>query len=405
MDVESSTTATADRAGRGAWLLLFVLSGNMLLDSIEGSVVLLAVPEIGRSLGASSATTQWLLSGFALGFAAFIVLGPAITARWGTRKVYLGAMVVFTVASLLGGLTEDIGLLIATRVLKGGCVALTAPLGLALIGAAFPDATRQRRAVLTYALFGAAGFTVGLVLSGVLTGIDWRWTFLAPAPVALALLLVGSGLITHAPAQPRRGLSGRVRERGLLLRSTFGAAALNGAYIGLLLVISVQLDERRWAPWQIALALLPACVPLVISVPFAGRLIAWFGTVRLIAAGAGAALLAGVLALWRSGGGPYMSAMLPALLLVGIALVLSFAALNTQAAAGTAPDDRPAAVAFFQTGVQLGAAALLVPVGVLLAGTDSYRPALIAVVAAAFLCCATAAAGLWADRSEREVRP
>ncbi len=102
-------------------------------------------------------------------------------------------MLVFTVASLNGGLADDIGLLIATRVIKGGCVALTAPLGPALIGAAFPDAARQRRAVLTDALFGAAGFTVGLLLSGVLTGIDWRWTFLAPAPVALALLLIRPG--------------------------------------------------------------------------------------------------------------------------------------------------------------------------------------------------------------------
>ncbi|GAB2630722.1 MFS transporter [Nocardia goodfellowii] len=391
------------RAERGKWVLLFVLSGNMVLDSIEGSVLLLAMPAIGRQLGVPLATTQWMLSGFAFGFAAFIVLGPALTARWGRRAIYLGAMLAFTVASVAGGVVENTAVLIAARVVKGCCVALTAPAGLALISTAFPDGPRQRRAVTIYSLFGASGFTIGLLLSGSFAEWDWRWTFLAPAAVALVLLLVAPKVIPSAPAPRLPRLTAAVLRDGSLMRSTLGAATLNGAYIGLLLLISIQLSERyEWPSWQIAVALLPACVPLVISVPFAGGLVRRFGTVRLIAIGAGAAVLGDLLYLWRPVPAPYPAGLLPVLLLIETGLVLSFAALNMQSTSTIEPRLRPVAVACYQTGVQLGAGVLLAVTGILLSAAGSYRPALLVIAAAGALGCGIAVAGLRKNLPERE---
>ncbi|WP_461030957.1 MFS transporter, partial [Streptomyces sparsus] len=200
------TPATGHLTGtappRWLWALLFVLAGNMLLDALEVSVVLVALPAIAAEYGLGIGAVQWVMSGFALGFGAVLMLGPRITARFGRRRVYLLALAVFAAASLVGGLTDSSALLVATRVVKGVCAALTAPTGLAIIATTFPEGPRARRAVSVYSLFGAAGFTVGLLLSGALTELSWRWTLLFPAPVALLLLFAGWRLIPGDPARP-----------------------------------------------------------------------------------------------------------------------------------------------------------------------------------------------------------
>ncbi|MFI9306195.1 MFS transporter [Streptomyces triculaminicus] len=398
------TTTAARTAATGAgrwdgrlWTLLFILSGNMVLDAIEVSVVLVALPSIGADLGMSPLTVQWLMSGFALGFAALLPLGAWITARWGRRRAYLAAMAVFAAASVAGGLADGPALLIATRILKGLCAALTAPTGLAIISTTFRDGPDQRRAVSVYSLFGAAGFTMGALLSGALLEAGWRWTFLFPAPVALALMLLGLGLLppdppaTGAPAGPRPGL---LRD-GRLRRSALGAASLNGTYAGLLLLVTFQCQERfGWAPWKCALALLPACVPLAVTVPFAGRLVARHGTARLVALGALTPFAGCALYLWRPEGRPYATAMLPVLLLVEAGFVLAFAALNMQATATVPAAQRGRAVPLYQTGVQLGGVLTLPAVGALLTTHDGYRPALSLLTAVSAVGLVTAVAGL-----------
>lgn len=301
---------TTERASAGhTWALLLVLSGNMVLDATEVSLVLVALPAIGNDLGLSLLTVQGLMSGFALGFAALLTTGPRLAARFGRRRVYFAAMLGFALASVAGGLADGPALLIATRVVKGACAALTAPMGLAIIGTAYPEGPERRRAVSVYSAFGAAGFTAGLLVSGALLEAGWRWIFLLPAPVTLVLLLWGLRLVPHEatvrpPASasdragpPAPGPSGRDR---VLLRTGLGAATLNGTYQGLLFLLTFQMQGRlALSPWTSALALLPACVPLAVSVPFAGSLVRRHGTGRLIALGAAAPLLGYLLAVWR----------------------------------------------------------------------------------------------------------
>ncbi|MFE9905740.1 MFS transporter [Streptomyces achromogenes] len=367
----------------GTWRLLFILSGNMVLDAIEVSVVLVALPWIGADLGLSVWTVHWLMSGFAAGFAAMLLLGPRATARWGLRRCCLVAMLVFAAASVAGGLTDSTALLIASRVLKGGCAALTAPAGLALITTTLPDGPKQRRAVSVYSLFGAAGLTLGLLLSGVFTAASWRLTFLFPAPLALLLLVWGLRVIPDTGRRTPPRLTAELARNGPLIRATLGAATLNGTYAALLLLITFQAyDHFGWRPWQLALGLLPACVPLAVSVPFAGRLVARFGTRRQIAAGAVAAFAGQLLLLLGPEPVSYVSDVLPALLLVGAAMALSFAALNIQATQDVEPGLRAAAVPLFQTGVQLGGVVMLPLTAALLTHFGGYPPALLAVTLA-----------------------
>ncbi|MEV6073833.1 MFS transporter [Streptomyces sp. NPDC052069] len=407
--------------GARGWALLFVLSGNMVLDAIEVSVVLVALPTIGTDLGMGLMTVQWLMSGFALGFAALLLLGPRVHARWGRRRAYLGAMLLFAVASVVGGLADGEGLLIATRVVKGFCAALTAPTGLAIISTTFREGPQQRRAVSVYSLFGAAGFTAGVLLSAALLESSWRWTFLFPAPVAVVLLLLGARLIpedtgagapgpvpegrpAEAGPRPKSGAAALLRD-GPLVRSALGAATLNGTYAGLLLLITFQIQRQlAWSPWQCALALLPACVPLAVAVPFAGRLVGRFGTAGLIALGALAPFLGHVLYLWRADAGAYWTGMLPVLLLVETGFVLSFAALNMQSTSTVRPADRALAVPLYQTGVQLGAVLTLPLVALLMTSYDSYRPAVALITAVGAAGLLTALTGL-APRHHHPVPP
>ncbi|MFF7475311.1 MFS transporter [Streptomyces sp. NPDC008092] len=369
------------RIGVGRRALLFVLAGNMLIDALEVSVMLVALPALGRDLGLSMLGSQWVMSGFAAGFAALLLLGPRLVARWGRRRVYLAALPVFIAASVAGGLAHQGAVLVATRVVKGMCAALTAPTGLAIISTTFRPGAEQRRAVSVYSLFGAAGFTAGLLCSGALTELSWRWNPVFPAPVALLLLAAGARLIPRdtapAPAAPLGATLARLLRDGPFRRSAVCAATLNGTYLGLLMLLAHRLhDQWGWSSWRTALAFLPACLPLALALPFAGRMVARFGTERLIRAGSCAAALGCVTALLTGAPAAYATGVLPALLLVEAGFVLSFAALNLQATAGIAAEHRAAAVPVYQTAVQLGAVLALPAAAAAASSGGGYRGAL-----------------------------
>ncbi|MEU8735316.1 MFS transporter [Streptomyces tendae] len=383
------------------WTQLLVLSGNMLLDAIEVSVVLIALPTIAGGFGLTPWGAQWLMSGFALGFAALLLLGPSLYAGAGRRRGYLGAMLLFALASVAGAFADGLALLVAVRVVKGGCAALTAPTGLAIINDLFPEGAARRRALSVYSLFGAAGFTAGLLLGGLLLEASWRWVFVFPAPIALALLVAGLYVLprergTRRPARSRPAPPSRrtLLKEPALLRSALGAASLNGTYQCLLVLMVFQAqDDFGWPPWQTALALLPACVPLALTVPVAGGLIARYGTRRLVTLGAFFPVLGYALYLARPEGSPYVLGMLPSLLLVEAGFCCAFVALNTQAAAAFEAAARGTAVSLYQTCVQLGAGVLLPPAALLLTHGDGPRPALALVTAAGALGLAAALAG------------
>ncbi|MEU7067631.1 MFS transporter [Streptomyces sp. NPDC046161] len=458
--MHSSNTSPA-RAGRSGtrWALVSVLSANMLVDALEVSATVVALPRIGDGLGLQVPGLQWVVSAFAAGFGALVLLGGRLVERLGRRRVYLAALLLFAAASLAGALTDSAAVLIATRAVKGGCVALTAPTGLAILVSAVPDGPARRRAVSLYSFFGAAGFCAGLLLSGLLTGVGWRWTLAFPAPVALLLLAAGLRLVprdgpTPRPAaratrlalvagpalaaavalllyglscavgagrEPARAgaafagalLSGTVfvaAERasprplvaaGLLrhaplVRSAIGAATLNGSYVAFLLVASLDLHRAGSTPWQTALAFLPAGAPLAVSALYSARIALRLGPARAVAAGAVAAPLGYALYPRAGPGGAGFADLLPATGCVGAAFVLAFTALHLQATGGLPPEHRQPAGALYQTCVQLGAALTAVPVAALY---PADRGAALALVTAVGLTGAGVALGALTGRN------
>lgn len=282
---------------------------------------------------------------------------------------------------VVSGLAPDAGVLIASRVARGCCAGLTAPTGLAIIARTFPEGTARNRALAIYATFGAGGFTAGLLLSGLLTELQWRWTLLFPAPIALILVAVGWRVIPR----PRPGLrsgreaGGAVRfARSTLIRAGLAAAALNGSYWGLLFIATFRLQEDLgWGPLPTALAFLPASVPPMLAAPFSGSLVRRLGARRLVIAGLLAATLGYAVAL-ASQPGSYVSGLLPTLLLVGLGYVGAFSALHVYALSGVPADAARTATRVYQSLVQIGGALILAVVAVVNA---SYRPEFVILTA------------------------
>ncbi|MDH6542294.1 MFS transporter [Streptomyces sp. SPB4] len=444
---------------RTRWALVAVLAANMLVDALEVSATLVALPAVGADLGAGAAGLQWLVSGFAAGFGGLLLLGGRLVEGLGRRRVFLAALLVFAAASLAGALTDSLAALTATRVLKGFCVALTAPTGLAIITSAVPEGAARRRAVSLYSLFGATGFCAGLLLSGLFTGAGWRWTLAFPAPVALLLLAAGARLVPrdvrdtcggggvrgggvrgpgrHAAAcgaaltgallllvyglahlagpgrEPARAaaafagaaLLGAVSvaaerrsprplvppvllRHGPLLRSALGAAALNGSYVGFLLIASLHLRETGRSPWQTALVFLPAAAPLALSALHSARIAVRLGPARAVAAGAVLAPLGYALYPRAPDADPRWTVLLPATACVGAAFALAFTALHLQATGGVPARLQGAAGGLYQTFVQTGAALTAAPVAALYTVGRAPALCLVTVIGAAGACVA-----------------
>ena len=128
------------------WGLLVVLCGALFLDALDVSMVGVALPSIRADLGLSTASLQWVVSGYVLGYGGLLLLGGRAADLLGRRRVFLVALGVFAVASLLGGLVSSAALLIAARLVKGMAAAFTAPAGLSIITTTFAEVMFERRA-------------------------------------------------------------------------------------------------------------------------------------------------------------------------------------------------------------------------------------------------------------------
>ncbi len=398
--------------------MLLTLCVVLFLDGLDVSMVGVALPSIGADLHLSTMTLQWIISGYVLGYGGLLLLGGRTADLLGRRKVLLAALAVFAAASLAGGLVDSGPLLIATRFIKGLAAAFTAPTGLSIITTTFSEGRARNKALSIYTLFGASGFSSGLIFGGLMTGIGWRWTFLLPAPIALVALLSGLALIPRdrstatggydiagaatstaamlllvytvvsAPhvgwIQPRTLISLaavvalfamflRVERRvahplvrlgvlrsGSLIRANVAIVGLFGSFAAFQFIVTLYLQSAlHWRPLQLALALLPAGLLVAFSAPWAGWLINRFGTPRLIVAGL-AAMTTGYVLFWRIDTHPvYAAVMLPTVVLLGVGFALAFPSINVQATSGIADHEQGLAAGLVQTSGQVGAALVL----------------------------------------------
>jgi len=221
------------------WAILIVLCGALFLDGLDVSMVGVALPDIRNALGLSTSSLQWVVSGYVLGYGGLLLLGGRAADLLGRRRVFLAALAVFAVASLFGGLVSSPELLIGARFIKGIAAAFTAPAGLSLLTTTFHEGPMRNRAISIYSAFGASGFSLGLVLSGLLTEVSWRLTLLVPAPVALLTLIAAIRFI------PRSSDDGERASRSGRKFDVPGAVTITGAML-LLVYTVVAAQQAGW---------------------------------------------------------------------------------------------------------------------------------------------------------------
>lgn len=402
------------------WGALLVLCGALFLDGLDVSMVGVALPSIGADLGLATGDLQWVVSGYVLGYGGLLLLGGRTADILGRRKVFLTAVGVFAIASLLGGVADDAGVLIATRFVKGVAAAFTVPAGLSIVTTTFAEGPARNRALSIYAACGATGFSAGLIFGGLLTEIGWRWTFIVPGPIALLVLLAGFRLIPRDRVDPaqRQGFdllgaisvsaamlllvrtvvtapevgwgAGEVLggfaisaallitfvliERrvehplvrlgilrsGSLVRANLGAVAVFGSYVAFQFIATLYLQNMLdWSALQTAMAFLPAGLLVATVAPRIGKVADRIGTAPILVAGF-VAFLVGYLLFLRIDASPsYVLDILPTMLLLGIGFAFCFPALNMQATAGVEDSEQGLASGLVNTSFQVGGAVVL----------------------------------------------
>ena len=444
-----------DRFDRRELATLFVLCGALFLDALDVSMIGVSLASIQGDLHMSTSSLQWVVSAYTLGYAGFLLVGGQAADSFGRRRMFLGSLAAFIVASGLGGIATTGGLLIASRLVTGISAAFTAPAGLSIITTSFTGLKRNR-ALTIYSATGASGFSLGLVAGGALTDVQWRLVFLAPVAIAAIVLAVAWRLVPQPRADERRRpisaasavfvtaamatavyavveagtdgwlsastltrLSvagalalafavitsrspqpllrfGLLRERGVTA-ANIGGFALLGGWVSTLFLLSLYLQQvRGYSPIATGLAVAPSgLIVAVFSPRIAPPLVARFGPISVAAVGLSTIAIAYALLLRIGTGSAYVVAILPSVLLVGLAFALAYGSLSIAATAVPA-DEQGVAAGVINTSFQIGPTVMIAVVTAItssrlqraidLSGTTAaYRTGLVAPLIVAVL--------------------
>jgi EmrB/QacA subfamily drug resistance transporter len=244
------------------WLTLAAVSVGLFMIMLDNTVVNVALPSIERDLGAGLSELQWIVTGYALTFAALMLVGGKIADAYGRRLIFVAGIVVFTVASLLCGLASSSEMLISARVLQGAGAALMNPATLSIIAATFPPRERGT-AIGIWAGTSALALAIGPLVGGLITEhLDWSWIFFINVPIGIAGVVASFLLIdesrdeTHErldlPGLATSALGLFALTYGLIEANTYGwtSARIVGAFVlaAVAFVAFVLLERHQRAP-------------------------------------------------------------------------------------------------------------------------------------------------------------
>ncbi len=219
-------------------LALAVIALAQLMIVLDVTIVNVALPHVQRALGFSGNTLEWVVNAYALTFGGLLLLGGRLGDLLGRRSVFVGGVLVFSGASLLGGLATSQWALIAARIAQGAGAAAIAPTALALLATTFPEGRPRDRAMGVYAAVSAAGGSIGLLAGGLLTTyVNWRWIFFVNVPIGVTLALLAPRVFA-----PSRRLKGRFDFVGALT----GAGGLALLVYGISHAATDSLGVSHW---------------------------------------------------------------------------------------------------------------------------------------------------------------
>ncbi len=405
--------ARPDQNGGNPALILAIILGCYLMVVLDVSVVITALPSIHTDLGFSDTGLSWVQNAYTLTFGGLLLLGARAGDLLGRRQVFVVGTLLFTFASMLGGLAQSPAWLLGARALQGVGAAIAAPSTLALLTVSFPAGPERTRALAYYSAVAGAGASVGLVLGGMLTSwVSWRWGLFINVPIGLGLAwlaprhlpetarhtgrfdLTGAATSTAGMVALVYGLV-RAAEEGwsdaIALASFVLAAALLtafivnerraaqpitplrlfssrervGAYLARMLVVGAMFGmfffltqflqgAEGYSALTAGCAFLPVSLSVFAMVRVVPRLVPRFGELRVLVGGLTLALV-GMAWLSRiSVGVDYATQVALPMVLIGIGMGSAFTPLTSAGIAGVADGDAGAASGVVNAAHQLG---------------------------------------------------
>ncbi|RKQ86597.1 EmrB/QacA subfamily drug resistance transporter [Solirubrobacter pauli] len=431
------------------WFALVVLCVGFLMIVLDSTIVNVALPVIQTDLELSSGGLAWVINAYLIAFGGLLLLAGRVGDLVGRRQVFLAGLALFTFASLLCGLAETPGQLIAARFLQGVGGALGSAVILGMIVTMFPQPGEQAKAIAIFSFVGSAGASIGLLMGGVLTQLlSWHWIFIVNVPIGIAAFLLARPLLAREPGLGLRAgadVPGAVLVTAALMLAVYTIVdaeswLLGGIAVGLLaLFVARQATAEKpllrlgvlksrdvvganlillvavagmlgmsflavlylqrvlgYNAFETGASFLPISVAIgALSLSVSARLITRYGA-RLVLLPALALMAAGLALLGQAGvDGNYWIDVLPALLLMGVGVGLIFPSLMTLAMSGVAPEDSGLASGLVNTTQQVGGAfgiAILATVAANESGGATDPASLIAGYNAAFMIAAALAA-------------
>jgi EmrB/QacA subfamily drug resistance transporter len=217
------------------WLALALLAVSAFMIVVDVSIVNVALPSIKTHLHFSESSLQWVISAYTLTFGGFLLLGGRAADLLGRRKLFMIGMALFTVASLVCGLSSSAGMLIAARAVQGLGAAIVSPAALSILSTTFAEGRERNTALGVWGAVSGAGAAVGVLAGGVLTSyLGWEWIFFVNVPVGA----IATGLAPFLLRESRADLGHRRFD-------AVGAVTVT-AGLSLLVYAVVTTDTHRW---------------------------------------------------------------------------------------------------------------------------------------------------------------
>jgi EmrB/QacA subfamily drug resistance transporter len=409
-------TRTRD-LGQRRWLALGLLSVAQFMVVLDASITNVALPTIGKALSFSQQDLSWIVNAYVLTFGGFLLLGGRLADLLGRRRVFMAGLVLFAIASLVGGFAPTESWLITARAVQGLGAAVVSPAALSIVTTIFRDGAERNRALGIWGAVLGSGGVAGVLLGGVLTEyVGWQWVLWVNVPIGVVAAAIAPTLILESRAESRTrsfdvaGAIGVTGGLSLLVyavvnanqagwRSTQTVGLLAAAVILLICFIGVELRSRAplvpfaifrnrtltganvvglltgaslfsmfffltlymqevlgYSAIRTGLSYLPLAMAIIVSSGVASQLVTRLGYRPTLAAGM--AMTAGAL-LWfghASVGGAYASDLLGPGILAGVGLGFAFVPQTIAAMSGVADRDAGLASGLINSSQQIGGA-------------------------------------------------
>jgi EmrB/QacA subfamily drug resistance transporter len=405
-------------------LALLVLAQFVIV--LDFSIVQIALPTMRTELGISLADSQWIVSAYGLTFAGLLLLSGRASDLYGRRKLFSIGLVIFALSSLAGGLAPSEAILIGARAVQGVGAAIASATGLSLLVVSFPEGRARNRALSVFAAVSSAGFAAGVILGGTLTAtLGWRSIFFVNVPIGIIAAILALRLLVESRgelSERRLDLPGALSvtaglsllvyaltnaaNQGLLSFQTLASLALSAVVLASFLLIehrskaplmplaflrrgavfsanalailttsavgamifllTIYLQQiQGYSALSAGIAFLPtALIFLTVGGYLSAKLVTRFGAKPVLVIGmtiqaAGFLLLDGL-----SVGTPYLTGLLPDMLVVSLGAATSFTAFNIAALSGARKGEEGLASGLINTSTQVGG-----PIGLAIAVT------------------------------------